>query len=140
MYTYQYPRPAVTVDILLFAGEKILLIQRKNPPFKDAWAFPGGFIEMGEGLEESAQRELCEETGLSGVQLTQLGAFGDPDRDPRGRVITVAYYSVIDIEETVISAGSDATDAHWFPITELPTLAFDRRKILATALEKLPSL
>ena len=89
MYSYEYPRPAVTVDILLFTEEsadrKVLLIQRKNPPFKDHWAFPGGFIEMDESLEGSAQRELHEETGLFDVKLTQLGAFGNPHRDPRGR-------------------------------------------------------
>ena len=97
-YTYQYPRPCVTVDIVVFRatdkGYCILLIKRKNEPFKDAWALPGGFIEMQETLEESAARELREETGLTGVELHQLGTFGDPDRDPRGRTITVAYYAL----------------------------------------------
>ena len=115
MYSYQYPRPAVTVDILLFAEDsidrKILLIQSKNPPFEDHWALPGGFVEMDESLEESALRELREETGLSRVQLTQLGAFGAPDRDPRGRVITVAYYGAIDTTQAHVVAGSDAVDA-----------------------------
>ena len=141
MYTYEYPRPAVTVDILLFAGDsadrKVLLIQRKNPPFKDYWAFPGGFIEMDESLEESAQRELREETALSDVQLTHLGAFGALDRDPRGRVITVAYYGVIDSKQARVAAGSDAADARWFPIANLPLLAFDHAKILTTAIEAL---
>ncbi|MBI1928180.1 NUDIX hydrolase [Candidatus Poribacteria bacterium] len=141
MYTYEYPRPAVTADILLFAddsvGRKVLLIQRKNPPFKDHWAFPGGFIEMGESLDDSARRELHEETGLSDVQLTQLGAFGDPHRDPRGRVITIAYYGRIDSEQAHLIAGSDAADARWFSIAELPPLAFDHAEILAAAIDKL---
>ncbi len=141
MYTYEYPRPAVTVDILLFAddlvGRKVLLVQRKNPPFKDHWAFPGGFIEMDESLEGSARRELSEETGLSDVQLTQLGAFGDPHRDPRGRVITIAYYGLIDAERVRLIAGSDAADARWFSVASLPPLAFDHAEILAAAIEKL---
>ena len=143
MYTYEYPRPAVTVDILLFAQDsadrKILLIRRKNPPFKGHWAIPGGFIEMEESLEASAQRELHEETGLSEVQLTQLGAFGDPDRDARGRVITIAYYGVIEAERARVIAGSGAADARWFSTADLPALAFDHAKIIAVAIEKLDS-
>lgn len=141
MHSYQYPRPAVTVDILLFAEEstdrKILLIQRKNPPFKDHWALPGGFVDMDESLEESALRELQEETGLADVQLTQLGAFGTPDRDPRGRVITVAYYGAIDATQADVAAGSDAADARWFSTKHLPDLAFDHGEIVAAAIETL---
>ena len=144
MYSYQYPRPAVTVDILLFAEDsidrKILLIQRKNRQFKDHWGLPGGFVDMDESLEESALRELREETGLSRVQLTQLGAFGAPDRDPRGRVITVAYYGAIDATQAHVVAGSDAVDARWFSTTELPSLAFDHQKIIAAAIETLDGL
>ena len=141
MYTYEYPRPAVTVDMLLFAGDsadrQVLLIQRKNLPFKDHWAFPGGFVDMDEALEESAHRELYEETGLSDLQLTQLGAFGALDRDPRGRVITVAYYGVIDSGQAPVIAGDDAADARWFPVANLPPLAFDHATILAAALDAL---
>ena len=144
MHSYQYPRPAITVDILLFAEDstdwKILLIQRKNPPFKDHWALPGGFVDMDESLEESALRELHEETGLSDVQLTQLGTFGAPDRDPRGRVITVAYYGTIDATQVHVAAGSDAADARWFSTAQLPSLAFDHPKIIAVALETLDGL
>ena len=144
MYSYQYPRPAVTVDILLFAEDsidrKILLIQRKNPPFKDQWALPGGFVDMDESLEESALRELHEETGLSHVQLTQLGTFGAPDRDPRGRVITVAYYGAIDPTQADVAAGSDAADARWFSLKRLPDLAFDHGEIIAAAVDALDNL
>ena len=137
MYSYEYPRPAVTVDVVLFTEEaadrKILLIQRRNPPFKDHWALPGGFVEMNESLEESALRELREETGLANLQLTQLGAFGDPDRDPRGRVITVVYYGTIDATQARVVAGSDAVDARWFSTANLPTLAFDHAEIIAAA-------
>ncbi|MCZ6677934.1 MAG: NUDIX hydrolase [Candidatus Poribacteria bacterium] len=143
MHTYEYPRPAVTVDIVLFAEKsadrEVLLIQRKNPPFKDQWAFPGGFIEMDESLEESAQRELREETGLSGIQLAQVGAFGDPDRDPRGRVVTVAYYGLIDRQKAQVIAASDAADARWFSLADLPPLAFDHARILAATVQKIDS-
>jgi 8-oxo-dGTP diphosphatase len=144
MYSYEYPRPAVTVDILLFAEDsidrKILLIQRKGPPFKDHWAIPGGFVEIDESLETSALRELREETGLFNIELTQLGAFGAPERDPRGRVITVAYYGVIDASQARVVAGSDASDARWFSTANLPDLAFDHAEIIAAAIERLDAL
>ena len=144
MYSYEYPRPSVTVDILLFAQDstarKILLIQRRNPPFKDHWALPGGFIEMDETLEASALRELREETGLSDVQLTQLETFGSPERDPRGRVITVAYYGTIDATQARLVAGSDATECRWFLTAKLPPLAFDHAKIIAKGIERLNTL
>ena len=144
MYSYEYPRPSVTVDILLFAqdstAQQILLIQRGHPPFKDHWALPGGFIEMDETLEASALRELREETGLSDVELTQLETFGAPERDPRGRVITVAYYGVIDATQARLVAGSDATECRWFSTTKLPPLAFDHAEIIAKGVERLDGL
>lgn len=141
MYNYEYPRPSVTVDIVLMTDiqpyPQVLLIRRKNPPFKGFWALPGGFINMDESLEESALRELFEETNISDVQLTQVGTFGEPDRDPRGRVITVAYVGVINPEQQKAFAGSDASEVRWFSLLELPQLAFDHKKIIQTALERL---
>ena len=138
MFCYDYPRPAVTVDIVVLSGEApdVLLIQRKHPPFEGYWALPGGFIEMEEPLEVSALRELEEETGVTNVPLTEVGAFGDPLRDPRGRVITIAYAAVVE-KPLNIKAASDASDASWFPSTELPRLAFDHSEIIQKALEKL---
>ena len=144
MYSYEYPRPAVSVDILLFKGNaaerEILLIQRKNEPFRGHWALPGGFVEMDEPLEDAALRELLEETGLADIELTQLGAYGQPDRDPRGRVITVTYYGIVDTTCVGAVAGSDAADARWFRTTTLPPLAFDHAKILADAIRHLDTL
>ena len=141
MYCYDYPRPSVTVDIVLltdaFPHPKVLLIRRKNPPFKDLWALPGGFLEMDETLEESALRELHEETNISDVLLTQVGTFGHPDRDPRGRVITVAYVGIIGSEQQEIIAGSDAAEVSWFSTLGLPQLAFDHSEIIEKALEGL---
>ena len=144
MYSYEYPRPAVSVDILLFQGNaaerEILLIQRKNEPFRHHWALPGGFVEMDEPLKDAALRELLEETGLADVELTQLGAYGQPDRDPRGRVITIAYYGIIDAAGANVVGGSDAAHARWFRTTTLPSLAFDHAKILADAIRHLDTL
>ena len=141
MYCYDYPRPSVTVDIVLFADAtedpKVLLIRRKSAPFKDFWAVPGGFVEMEETLEESAKRELNEETNISDVQLTQIGTFGHPDRDPRGRVISVAYVGIIESENTVAIAGSDAAEVAWFSTLKLPALAFDHSEIIKKALEEI---
>lgn len=141
MYSYNYPRPSVTVDIVLltdvFPHRKVLLIRRKNPPFKDLWALPGGFLEMDETLEESALRELHEETNISDVQLTQVGTFGHPNRDPRGRVITVAYVGIIKSERQEAVAGSDAADVAWFSTSDLPQLAFDHNEIIQKTLEGL---
>ncbi len=141
MYCYDYPRPSVTVDIVLltdvFPHPKVLLIRRKNPPFKDLWALPGGFLEMDETLEESALRELNEETNISDVELTQVGTFGHPDRDPRGRVITIAYVGIINSEQQKAVAGSDAVEVAWFSTLELPQLAFDHSEIIEKALEGL---
>lgn len=141
MYCYEYPRPSVTVDIILITDEQVppqvLLIRRMNPPFEGFWALPGGFIELDESLDESASRELCEETNISDVDLTQIGTFGELDRDPRGRVITVAYIGVVKPEQKEAIAGSDAAEVRWFPILELPQLAFDHKLIIQTGLERL---
>ena len=139
MFCYEYPRPAVTVDIAVFSGDvpDVLLIRRKHPPFERHWALPGGFIEMDESLEASALRELEEETGVADVSLTEVGTFGDPDRDPRGRVITVAYMTIVKKSLLNIEAGSDASEAVWFPSTDLPALAFDHGEIIRKALERL---
>ena len=138
MFCYDYPRPAVTVDIVVFGGKApdVLLIRRKHPPFEGCWALPGGFIEMEESVEASALRELDEETGVTGVALTEVGVFGAPSRDPRGRVITIAYAAVVEKSTLNIEAGSDALEAAWFPSTNLPKLAFDHGEIIRKALEK----
>ena len=130
MYTYKYPRPSVTVDAILISQQKsVLLIQRGGEPFKDKWALPGGFIELDESLETACERELEEETGLKVKQLTQFKAYGAVDRDPRGRTISVIFYSFQD-EETIPIAGDDAANARWFPLNHLPELAFDHQQIL----------
>ena len=139
MFCYDYPRPAVTVDIVVFSDDAldVLLIQRKHPPFEGYWALPGGFIEMEEPLEVSALRELEEETGVTNVPLTEIGAFGDPLRDPRGRVVTIAYATIVEKPTLNVEAGSDASEAAWFSNTNLPKLAFDHSEIIRKALDKL---
>ncbi|MEL6357955.1 MAG: NUDIX domain-containing protein [Bacteroidota bacterium] len=142
MYTYEYPRPAVTVDIVVFgyAGRgqlRVLLIQRGGEPFKGQWALPGGFVEMEEDLEASAQRELEEETGVKNVFLEQLYTYGQPGRDPRGRVISVAYYALVNLQDHPPTAASDADAADWFPLNGIPKLAFDHADILAMARRRL---
>jgi 8-oxo-dGTP diphosphatase len=140
-FTYQYPHPAVTTDVVLFtirAGVlQLLLIRRAGEPFADAWALPGGFVEIDEDLEQAAARELAEETGISGVFLEQLYTFGTPSRDPRERIISVAYYALVPEERLSVHAGSDAKEVAWFPYTELPSLAFDHGEIVAMAHERL---
>lgn len=140
-YTYEYPRPAVTVDSVVFCqfanGWKVLLIRRGNEPFKNFWALPGGFVEMDEKLVESAERELFEETGLSGVHLEQFRAYGDPGRDPRGRTVGVIFYGFTDAENTMVKGGDDAAEARWFNIEHLPALAFDHGIILNDLINKL---
>lgn len=127
----------VCVDCIIFSGdcEKILLIQRGQEPFQNMWALPGGFIEMDETLAESAARELEEETGLRNIPLIQLAVFGDPDRDPRGRVISVVFWAKVNASEVKISAGSDAALAQWFDLECLPELAFDHREIIESAIK-----
>ena len=132
-YTYKYPMPSVTADILVLrntgVSSQILLIKRKNDPFKDCWAFPGGFTEEGETLEQSASRELMEETGIDCQFLSQFKAFGDPGRDPRGRTVTIVFYVYVD-EDTEFHPADDAKEAAWFDLNNLPALAFDHAKIL----------
>jgi 8-oxo-dGTP diphosphatase len=141
-FTYEYPRPALTVDCVVFGWDglalKVLLIQRNEPPFEGQWALPGGFVQMDEELEAAARRELAEETGLGALYLEQLFTFGGVARDPRGRVVTVAYYALIDLHRYAAPAGaSDARDAAWFAFPDLPSLAFDHAHIMSVAYKRL---
>lgn len=137
-YQYKYPRPMVCVDMLVLRKSshqhKILLIKRLNEPFKDQWAFPGGFIEMDEDLIESAYRELEEETGITQISLQQYKTYGTPGRDPRGRTISVVFGGFLESKQEA-QAGDDAKEAKWFPIDQLPPLAFDHSLILKEWLE-----
>lgn len=130
MHTYQYPRPAVTVDaILISKRNSILLIERGREPFLGKWALPGGFIDMDEELDVACRREVEEETGLNIGEMKQFRAFGGVNRDPRHRTISVLFYTFLD-DEPVPMAGDDAAKAQWFPISQLPELAFDHGQIL----------
>ncbi len=133
-YTYNYPRASVTVDIVILCPHekqtKLLLIQRGNEPYKNKWAFPGGFIEMDEMLVESAVRELHEETGLQGVKLQQFRAYGDPGRDPRGRTVSVVFYGFTDIKNSIVAGSDDAKNAAWFSLDNIPDMAFDHNLVL----------
>lgn len=134
-FVYDYPRPAVTADCVVITEEnepKVLLIQRGNEPFKGCWAFPGGFMNMDETTEQCAVRELEEETGLKVTEIRQIGAYSKVDRDPRGRTVTVAYLAIIDKAEAV-KGLDDAAEAQWFPISNLPKLAFDHEEIMRDA-------
>lgn len=139
--TYQYPRAALTVDCVVFdfdEGElKVLLIQRALEPFKGRWALPGGFVHVDETLDEAARRELGEEAGLKNVFLEQLFTFGTVNRDPRERVVSVAYYALVKLSDHRAKAATDAANAEWFPISKVPKLAFDHADILATGLARL---
>ncbi len=139
-YSYPYPHPAVTVDCVVFGldeGElKVLLIQRDLDPFAGKWALPGGFIRMDEDLQAAARRELEEETGVKKLYIEQLGAFGTPGRDPRERVVTVAWWAVVNLYEHEVKASTDARNAAWFPVEDLPALAFDHPVILDAALAR----
>jgi len=139
-YTYKYPRPAVTVDMLVFKKTAkdllLLLIQRDHEPFQGFWAIPGGFMDMDETLEEAAHRELVEETGLQNIALEQLKAYSSLDRDPRHRTVSVAFVGFLDDIQQV-KAGDDARRAQWFSINRLPTLAFDHAQIIADAVSKI---
>lgn len=140
-YTYEYPHPAVTTDIVIFTirqdALKVLLIKRALEPFRGCWALPGGFVEPDESLDQGARRELEEETGVRDVYLEQLYSFGRPDRDPRERVITVAYYALIPSDNIALRAASDAEGVGWFGIDEVPELAFDHPEILQMARQRL---
>lgn len=138
-YCYKYPHPAVTTDCVIFGFDgselQVLLIERGIEPFKGKWAFPGGFLNMDETAREGALRELKEETGLENAYIEQFNTYSDPGRDPRERVITIAHYALVRIQE--VKGGDDATKAQWFPIDEVPQLAFDHDKILRDAMRKL---
>jgi 8-oxo-dGTP diphosphatase len=154
----KYPHPSVTVDVVVFGmfgaldgddgamngvetGEqpelRVLLIRRRNWPFQGCWAIPGGFVNMQESLDDAARRELEEETGLRDVYLEQLYTFGAPKRDPRTRVISVSYYALLPAHEHEPRGGDDASEARWFPVSDLPPLAFDHAQILDVALRRL---
>ena len=138
-YTYEYPRPAVTVDIVIVTREarpRVLLIRRKHEPFAGCWALPGGFVEMEESLESAARRELFEETGVQTKSLEQLAVFGDPGRDPRGRVISIAYLAAVNPAQLKPRAADDAAEVGWFALARPPRLAFDHKEILAAARQR----
>jgi 8-oxo-dGTP diphosphatase len=139
--TYEYPRPALTVDAVVFGLDdedlKVLLIRRDLEPFQGKWALPGGFVRVEESLEEAVRRELHEETGITQVFLEQLYTFGAVDRDPRERVVTVAHYALVKLSDHHIKAATDARDAAWFAVSEARGLAFDHDRILTVALERL---
>lgn len=143
-YTYKYPRPALTSDIVVFGydGRRLqtLLIERGIDPFKGDWALPGGFIKMDETIEQCAARELSEETSISGAYLRQFAVFSDVKRDPRGRVVTVAFLALVSKSDYRVIAGDDAAHVAWFPYDELPPLAFDHGAIIDSALEHLRAL
>lgn len=136
-----YPRRSVTVDVIIFTLREndlqVLLIKRGHSPFEGMWAIPGGFVGLGESLESAAKRELEEETGVRDVYLEQLYTFGDLNRDPRGRVITVAYFALVPADAVQPHAGHDASDARWWSVYDLPSLAFDHADILVYALQRL---
>lgn len=141
-HCYDYPRPALTTDIVVFTLREqqlqLLLIRRANPPHAGMWALPGGFLDMDEAIDRCAQRELEEETGISGVYLEQLYTFGAPQRDPRGRVISVAYYALVPEHRLPRPrAASDAAEVAWFPVNALPKLAFDHGDIITLAQQRL---
>lgn len=125
----------VTVDIVLLKSNSILLIKRLKEPYKDCWALPGGFVEENEDLEEAAKRELLEETSIKINSLEQIGAFGKPFRDPRHHTVSIAFYGETD-EHTMAIAADDAKEAYWFPLNELPDLAFDHQEIINKAVDK----
>ena len=140
-YKYEFARPALTVDCVVFGlddeGLKVLLIERALEPFRGRWAIPGGFVRVNESLGDAALRELQEETGLKKVFLEQLCTVGTLDRDPRERVVTVAYYALVRLSNHRVQAATDAREALWFAMDDLPKLAFDHDQILESAYERL---
>ncbi|MEM9943605.1 MAG: NUDIX domain-containing protein [Planctomycetota bacterium] len=140
-FRYQYARPALTVDCVVFGLDdedlKILLIERGGAPFEGSWAIPGGFVEIDESLDVAARRELEEETGLKKVFLEQLYTFGAPQRDPRERVVTVAYFALVRLSDHKVKAATDARQALWFSVDDLPKLAFDHDSIIQMAHDRL---
>ena len=142
-YAYEYERPALTVDCVIFGLDledeslKVMLIERDLEPFAGRWAIPGGFVRKGESLDAAALRELAEETGISDVFLEQLYTFGAPGRDPRGWIVSVAYYALVSPDKHQVAAATDARRAEWFTVTKLPPLAFDHNDIMRAALQRL---
>jgi len=135
-FTYKYPRPSVTADCVVITRERepqVLLVQRAGEPFKGCWAFPGGFMDMDETTEQCAVRELEEETGMKVDGVRQIGTYSKVDRDPRGRTITVAYLAIVDAP-VAVKGLDDAANAEWFPLSALPTLAFDHSDIMQDAI------
>lgn len=142
VYTYEYPRPALTVDCVVFglqqdAALKVLLIRRKLAPYKGTWSLPGGFVQIAESVDAAAARELKEETGVDNAYLEQLYTFGQPDRDPRERVVSVAYYALVNLQAHPLQAATDASDARWFELSALPRMGFDHDRILGCAIARL---
>ncbi len=140
-YHYKYPHPAVTTDCVIFGydGErlKVLLIERSREPYKGKWAFPGGFLNIDESAEDGALRELQEETGLTHVKIRQFHAFSSPGRDPRERVISIAYFALVRLDEVRVRGGDDAARADWFRVDDMPPLAFDHEEMFCLATESL---
>ena len=137
-YTYEFPRAMVTVDAVVFSIQdkediRVLLIQRGQEPFKGRWAFPGGFMDMDEDLEHAVVRELEEESGLKGIELKQLHTFSKLGRDPRGRTVSTAFIGLMSEDRPEVRADDDAKDARWFPVDDLPKLAFDHADIIKVA-------
>lgn len=140
-HSYEFARPALTVDIVVLGLDEedlqVMLIQRDLPPHEGQWALPGGFVRVEEPLDDAARRELVEETGLKDIYVEQLYTYGAVDRDPRERVVTVAYYALVNLEGHDVHASTDARNAAWFPVSDLPELAFDHLEILTAAHERL---
>lgn len=136
-YSYKYPRPSVSVDIMIFIKSikeiEVLLIQRKNSPYQHFLALPGGFMDMDERLEKAAIRELKEETNIDVKSLKQFGIYDNPDRDPRGRTLSVIFYTILEKKPNNIKAGDDAKTVEWRSLNKLPELAFDHTQILKDA-------
>lgn len=140
-HSYDYPRPALTVDCVIFGLDdsdlKVILIERGIDPFEGMWAIPGGFVSSGESIDDAAARELREETGLTNVYLEQLYTFGAPKRDPREHIVSVAYYALVNLTEHKLHAITDARSTAWFSINDIPKLAFDHNNIFEMALARL---
>lgn len=138
--TYEYPRPAVTTDAVLFSREgglwSVLLIQRRNEPFRNQWALPGGFLDENEDPAKGVARELEEETGITEIPLQALGFWGRPGRDPRGHTVSLVYWAALDDFRPTGKAADDARDLAWHSLDALPSLAFDHAEIIATAFEQ----
>ncbi len=141
-YTYDYPRPALTVDAVVFrkngVRREVLLIQRKHYPFEGMWALPGGFVDMEETCEEAIERELMEETSLRVTGLQQMHTFSALGRDPRGRTVSVTFFGHAELARSTVKGGDDAMDARWFDLDDLPELAFDHIEAIRMAVERYP--